>query len=101
MRRRGRVEQFGAGDNVSHTRAPIPSLFDVKVKKPSKDDTNEKEPSQNVEEQESAAKRWRNDTSEVHVQSVGVGTEKKEFVSQGIQVSRSLEFRHPNFAWYQ
>ena len=42
------------------------------------------------------AKGWKINTSEEHVQSVGVETEKKEMVSRGIQTSRSLELRHPN-----
>ena len=100
LRRRSRVEQLGAGENVNHTRPSIPSLLDVKVSKPSKENSIEKSSAQNVEEQERAAKRWKNDSSKVHVQSVGVETEKKDVRDQGIQTSASMEFRHPDFAWY-
>ena len=72
LRRRNRVEQLGPSEHVSMTQASIPSLLEVKVSKPSKENSIE-----NVEDQSRAAKRWKNDSSKVHVQSVGVETEKK------------------------
>ncbi len=95
LRRLNRVEQFGPSEHVSMTQVSIPSLLQVKVNNPSKENSIE-----NVEDQSRAAKRWKNDSSRVHVQSVGVETEKMEVRDEGVQTSASMEFRHPDFAWY-
>ena len=40
--RRSKVKQLGVGENVSQTRASIPTLLYVRVEKPLRDDDNEK-----------------------------------------------------------